>query len=422
MLVVALLSPILVIGGLEAIQRISDRNNGVIELASSDSSLVYAIRYSSTLIVLLVATLFNNLDFVITTFTPFSALQSASKSSGRNLFVNLVGEVPIVALYQCFRYRYFGTIFSMIAALLGSLLTILVSGLWEVDNQVAVSRSVIAEMKPWNLMWTNNSVNDNGAARLLNVIDFGGDVEPTTIWDGFVFPKIEEWYFAPASVSTQTRNSASQFEFTVDSLSPELVCTVASPESIRYDSVITTEKISQGTFIIDRVGAFHVSFQLPPICRLGPSRNSSNVTLGYMLPSSASDPTDIIGIVYDLDTDPIRNNSTTFNISSNELLDFTGCPSLGFIFGHFENATALPCSQKMRRVAMQVYYSGDPTLNVIDHQRPPFINTSALPEYATDSATGLQTYQYRIRAHLEENLIPHHNERSHGVSVFLTTY
>ncbi|KAI1739553.1 hypothetical protein F4680DRAFT_466377 [Xylaria scruposa] len=404
MLLMSLLFPIIVIAGLEVIQRISNSSNGVVELSNSDSSIVYATHYGSTLVVLLVATLFNNLDFVITTFTPFSALQSANKSSKRNLFVNLVGEVPIVALYQCLRYNYFGTTFSMIAALLGSILTIIVSGLWEVDNQVMVPRSIIAEMEPWNFLWANNSANDNGAARLLNVIDFGGDVEPTSIRGAFVVPKIEKWYFASTSVSGQAENSTSQFEFTINSLSPELVCTVATQESIYYNSVNISGSAGQGLIVLDTVEAFHASFQLPPACWLGPSRNSGNVTLDYLLPSSALDPASIIGKVYDLDTDPIPNNSTSFDVLSNRL-DSTGCPSLGFVFGHFEDATALLCSQKIRRMPMQVYYSGDPSLNAINHQRLLSIENSTSREYAIDTATGLQTYQYRIQKHLEENLV-----------------
>ena len=236
MLTLSFFSPLIVIAGLEVLQLISNAKNGVIGLINDNSDFIYyAIRYSSTLVIFLVATLFNNLDFTITTYTPFSALRSATTSSKRSILVNLIGKTPPVALYQCFQYQYFGTTLSMIAALLSSVLTIIVSGLWEIDNNVMMSTHIIAQTDSWNLTWLNNSENDNGAARLLNVIDFGGAIEPTSIWNDSVLANISQWSFAKNSAPSQA-NNMSDFEFAVHSLRPELVCTVASQENIRYNS------------------------------------------------------------------------------------------------------------------------------------------------------------------------------------------
>lgn len=398
MLTLIFLSPLIVIAGLEVFQMISNTNDGVVGLANGDSDLIsYATRYSSTLVILLVATLFNNLDFTITTFTPFSALRSATTSSEISVLVNLIGETPTVALSQCFRYRYFGTTLSMIAALIGSILTIIVSGLWKADNNVMMTTGIIAETDSWNLTWINNSANDNGAARLLSIIDNGGAVEPKSIWKDLVLPNIGKWSFATNAAFSEANNMTLDFEFTIHSLRPELVCTVASQEDIRSDTV-NFSGIHQMPNA-ETTPIKYASFQLPTACWTGSPRNSSTATLAYFGQG-------LNGLMYEIDAGPAESNSTLFDATSNQLLNSTGCPSLGFVFGYFENATALLCSQKIQKVPMQVSYQGDPSVNLIDPQRPPSVSNSTTPEYAIDPATGFPTHQYRIQEHLDIHLRP----------------
>lgn len=402
------LSPLIVIAGLEVFQMISNTNNGVVGLANGDYDLIsYATRYGSTLVILLVATLFNNLDFTITTFTPFSALLSATTSSEISILVNLIGETPTLALSQCFRYRYFGTTLSMIAALLGSILPIIVSGLWKADNKVMMSTGIIAETGSWNLTWTNSSGNDNGAARLLNTIDHGGAVEPKSIWEDLVLPNIAKWSFATNAAPSEANNMTSDFEFTIHSLRPELVFTVASQENIRYNSLnVSVNYTKLGLNYTEIVPVLYASFQLPTGCWTGSPRNSSTATLEVYPVSEAHRSGALVSVVYDIDAGPAESNSTLFDATSNQLLNSTGCPSLGFIFGYFENATALLCSQKIQEVPMQVSYQGDPLVNLIDPQRPPSVSNSTTPEYAIDPATGFPTHQYRIGGHLDGDLTP----------------
>ena len=425
MLTLSFFSPLIVIAGLEVLQSISNANNGVIGLTNDDSKFVYYIRYSSTLVILLVATLFNNLDFTITTYTPFGALRSATTSSKRSLLVNLIGETPPVALYQCFQYRYVGTTLSMIAALLSSVLTIIVSGLWEIDNKVMMSTHIFAETDSWNLTWPFNSKNDNGAARLLNAIDFGGASEPTSIWNDLVLAKISPWSFATLFSVLGEPNNIPDFEFSrwslqpelvfelsAHSLRPELVCKVASQENIRYNSSNVTG-YTHGSYY-NSVHEIQASFQLPKACWIGSPRNSSTVMLNYTSRNdrSSNHSIDLIGEVYDIDVGPAEDNSPLFDATSQKLLNSTGCPSLGFIFGQYENATALLCSQKIQKMPLQISYRGFMWDSVIDPQKPPSVSNSTTPEYATDPATGFPTYQYRIKDHLYNDMRPFKNQQA----------
>lgn len=375
----------------------------MIGLANDETDFVYyAIRYSSTLVILLVAALFNNLECTFTTYTPFSALRSATTSSKRSILVNLIGETPPVALYQSFLYRYFGTALSMIAALLSSILTTIVSGLWKMDNKVVMSTHIIAETDSWNLTWPDNSANDNGAARLLNMIHFGGAIVPTSIWNDSVLANIGQWSFATNSASS-VANNMSDFEFSIHSLRPELLCAAASQENIRYNSSnVTLLGYTYGSYYNIVPQEIQASFQLPTACWIGSPRNSSTVMLDYLSPNYGS--IDLIGDVYEIDAGPAEDDSTLFDATSQKLLNSTGCPSLDFIFGQYENATALLCSQKIQKMPMQISYRGNLSVNLIDPQKPPSVSNSTTPEYATNPATRFPTYQYRIQKHLYNDL------------------
>lgn len=179
LLFLAFALPILLIAILEALQRLSNAKEGVLSLDDGDSGLTsYVIRYASTLVILIVATLFNNLNFTITSLTPFSTLRWATHSTQASMLVSLLGNMPPVVLYRALRFRHFGTVLSVTSALLGSVLAIIVSGLWTADNQVMSRSEIVAEVDGWSWTWRNNSYNDNGAAALLNTIDYGGASQP----------------------------------------------------------------------------------------------------------------------------------------------------------------------------------------------------------------------------------------------------
>ncbi|KAF4629355.1 hypothetical protein G7Y89_g8793 [Cudoniella acicularis] len=63
----------------------SDRDEGVVNVSSDTSAASYAIRYSSTLAILLIATLFNALDFAVTSLTAYSVLRKGPPSASARL-------------------------------------------------------------------------------------------------------------------------------------------------------------------------------------------------------------------------------------------------------------------------------------------------------------------------------------------------
>lgn len=401
--------PLLVIAILELLQQSSNRNDGVAELHNGDSDAIsYVIRYGSILAALLVATLFNNLDFTIVTLTPFHALRFGKASARESISLNVVGQIPLVALFSCLRYKHFGTALSIFAAFVGSFLTIISSGLWVTDNQVLNSMNVKNDLgSSWDLTWSNNSANDAGASKLMNTLDFGGSHEPVGTWASFALPTLgktttDRENGEALDPANDDDNSLRRYVFDIDGLRPELDCTVCPKEGIRYDETSTSASIItdgvESPITSKSLGAY---FRLSANCRNIDSKNSSFVSLNYTFANDGNGEPSLIGKFYELNVSLARIGPAP---PAKQIPGSEGCPSVGILFGHFENITAVLCSQRIRSVPITVTYSGDPAASIPDAQHPPVVSDSGPPKYMIDASTGLSTFSYRVKKHFSDGL------------------
>jgi Protein of unknown function (DUF3433) len=141
-----LVLPTIAIACLEILWHFSQYDDSFMKVSSDNSADVYALRYSSTVIVLIIATFFNSLDFAIATLTPFSVLRSGCATSQRTMLFTILGDLPPVALYKAVRHRHFGAALSNVASSIGSVLTIIASGLWVMDNLVTIEKDPTATL------------------------------------------------------------------------------------------------------------------------------------------------------------------------------------------------------------------------------------------------------------------------------------
>jgi Protein of unknown function (DUF3433) len=129
MVVLTFGSPLAAIAALEVLHRVSNANTGLVDVFNSEDIALYLSRYTSAAVMLLIATNFNNLDFAVTSFAPFSLLRSGAMPAGRCLYFHLLGEMPPMALFQLLRTFHPGSAFSNLAGIIGSVLTVVASGL-----------------------------------------------------------------------------------------------------------------------------------------------------------------------------------------------------------------------------------------------------------------------------------------------------
>ncbi|KAI1745530.1 hypothetical protein F4680DRAFT_465470 [Xylaria scruposa] len=422
--IVTIALPIVVIIVLEILFQVSEQHRGLVD-TSVGSPSAYA-RYPTSLIALIVATMINSMDFTVTSFAPFAALRFGSPTAVRSgMLTNILGEIPVVALYQSLRNKQFGAALSTTAALVGSLLTVAASGLWVVDPSTTVATEIHSFMATsWDLRWENSSFNDGGAAAILSIIELGGLNSSNGISKDLVFPFLTKFYGVDKGKVTKPKLSNLTLE--VPALRPQLDCELVSPDSFQFEPVSSIHIQLSG--IID----------LPQGCSAGPDGNHSYATLDNTN-FTVEDGSKWIGWLLDLhvgpwDSDPSKRFGDLGEGAISERTGYEqpdnpyGCPSIVIMFAHLdpqkpstENITGLLCSQKVQQVQTRIVIRSDDTGRINPASlllKPAPVESTA--RYLTNGTDGIDSFNYRIEPHLESELVVFNDLtfQSEGLDVF----
>ncbi|KAI1750940.1 hypothetical protein F4782DRAFT_507331 [Xylaria castorea] len=414
--------PILTIGALEALYQQSAKNQGLADTVNNGPS--HYVQYFSALVLFVITSAFNSIDFAIMTFAPFSALHSDSSRSSVSKYspfhLNLIGHIPPLSLYKALRGRQYGAALSNVATIIGSILYVALAGLWVIEQVAFPTNVEILPATNWDLRWNNSLNDDGGAAIILNNIENGGSDMPEGIWKDLVFPDLDVLTLSNGLNST-TSNRAfpltpSSFTFDIPALRPELAC-----EAVHSDNV--TIEINDGARCIVNISAIH---SLPTGCHGGPRGDRGYTiietwTTGNMVYpwkcSGALQPT-LISQMMDLHMGPWDHEDSYFQEAGEGDIPSPpdnpdGCPSIAMIVGSFtshtdivkDNVTVLVCSQKMQKVQTRVALTLGDTGRVGRSTllSDPVVDESTA-EYLTNGTDGVDSFNYRIQLSLMNNL------------------
>ncbi|KAI6081703.1 hypothetical protein F4821DRAFT_18756 [Hypoxylon rubiginosum] len=417
MVLLTLLLPLFAIVALEILYQQSERNNGI---ADADNTAVYYVRYPSSIAALLIATLFDSLDFTISAFAPFNSLRSKAVSIKRGLVTNLLEVMPPVALFYALMDQYFGAVLSILAALVGSTLTIIVSGLWVVDPSVIISTEITATAtNTWDLSWPNSSYNDAAASEQLPGILANSSSTPPGIWDNLVFPDITDIIMSQEDMADHPKLNMSDpnaqksltYSLNLPALRPKLRCEPVT----KLDTEINDK---------DSTRTIRARYPLPHYCRGGPG---GNLTYGRMDIELRSDEA-WLGYFVDLHMGPWDENNPEYTEIKAGLLDMEtsvstdqpdnpdGCPSIGIIFGRteneyapIENLTGLYCFQEIQQVETSILFDYDGSsekqttikFGESNIRSPPLVNESTAV-LLTNGTQGIDSFHYRIIEHFAD--------------------
>lgn len=395
-----LISPLLVIAVLEVLQRVSDNNQGIADVTGSEDVAEYVSHYLSAFLMLLLATSINNFDSTITSFAPYSILRSGAAPASRSVDFILLGELAPVALFKSVAKRHFSSAFSNIGGIVGSVLTIVVSGLWTVDHSSLGTTDVsIPSANSFDVAWPRSSTDDSGGAELFNHIQHGSASIPTNVWENLVFPKVaEQWS------SAEPRN----FTLTVEALRPVLTCEVAADERIEIE--FFTDEDEHDWLTLRALPT------LPDDCQRGGSSGTSS----YANFSKRIEYYDFYdgywnGAFWDLHVGPWDSDSNSTFVEAGESIppnplqpdNPQGCPSVAVLWATTRgNATTaddvmgLICSQKIQSVMVNAIFDGSvdpPTLL----KSPPPVPDESTATFLTNGTSGLESFPYRFQPHID---------------------
>ncbi|EEH06198.1 conserved hypothetical protein [Histoplasma capsulatum G186AR] len=419
MLVLTFIMPMLAISALEIMQQFSNSNEGLMTIHSAKWK--YVPQYLCAVVAVVIATFYNNLDFTVAMFAPFEALRKGNVTAGRSIVTHLLGKIPLVALWDAVRGNHIGAISSTIAAFAASFLTIVISGLWNIDLSVLQSHSAVAyRTDNWNMALRNYSSNDGNAGLVLRLLRHHNLTTPPWTWNEFILPKIH--VDAPnARLGLVDRDeyvpkSPITYTFTLPALRPSLNCRLLTADDISLANSYGPGP-HQGTF--QTVTTAAVRAKLPPSClaTLPENVTIAEFNLTYLEVDGFSTGGGYVGSLFDLYLPPLdpAHLVDIWERQDNPI----GCPSIGIAFGYMRanhtsltNITAAICNQEIQKIPTEVTFAGDPNLGFVDHTNPPKYNNTRPIELLTNGTNGFSSFSFRVQKLLRPSLETHSKSTS----------
>ena len=383
--------PVVTIVVLEVIQHYSNKHDGLVSTGDPLASADALSNYLPAAFMMAVSVMFNSVGFTVILFAPYSALAKGNSPARRSVMSNYLGTIPVLGLLKAIVVHHWAACFAMTAAIVGSLLTIIVSGLYVSTSVPASSGVFIQQVDQFNLSWTNSVNNDSNAGNTFALIEKFNLSYPKFTYDELAFPTIQ--------ISDQNEAAQDVLQVQLPATRATLNCTVVPSQGV----TVSTSTSGSG-------GQVNVTVQapLPADCQFGGlGGNDPSVTFNNKFQMSALQTTlneSYGGVVLDLHVAPSFGDSLDFQsygdgAGSSESDNPPGCPSLGFIFGYFAigddtnvNTTALICSQLAEEVETETHFLL-PSLDLVPGN-PPTPDESTV-KYLVDQ-TGALPYRIQV--------------------------
>ena len=399
--------PLVVISVLEVLQWLSDRTAGVADLTNVPGvvSDIYT-RFLPSLLTLCIATLYNQLDFTFYSFAPFTALRSGGLAAKRAMTSSIGGRLPLHALLTCLRNSFWGAVCTGIAAFIGSVLTIVVSRLYIVQ-ELPVTRSVkLTRIDYFNTDWQNSSFNDNAAAAVLTLIEGESLDYPAFTYGDFAYPNMQlaNTTFLDSSLITDRVPIKAR----VPGIRASLNCTHV-PQS--GQTIVDRPKVPS-TAMYQWFKELSVNAPLPEKCRPAGVAGNHSWTMGFVYNGTEA----YVGRILDLHVQ--KPNQIGIGANNDEFPGYVdeegvpgdyndnapGCPSFAFTFGRITHnddseLTSMVCYQLLEEVQTNVVFNL-PDLE-ISAESPP-VPDEALATLLHSSNNGDTAFEFRPGYHLAD--------------------
>lgn len=397
MMICNIILPLVLIGLLEFLQRKSDSHQGIYTISDPNplTSSVY-IRFIPALVMLIVATSYNAVDFNILVLSPYNSMKDRSAPASRSVESSLVDMLPLVALWSAIRQRQYAAVFSSTAATIGSILAIIVSGLYTIELAPSYGAAVVQTTDSFNTSWANSATNDSSAAVLASLTESLNLPYPQSTYEELALP-------AFVLLNGTAIRGDSSLQVVSPALRASLNCSVMEKTAFNVTASYNPRLASSSASV-------DAKLPLPPSCLFGgPGGNLTYIDVNYRV--GFAENSSYIGKLLDLHVGPY-DAIQGFSFGESEPLAVKdnpfSCPSLAFIYGYIDierpantSVTTLLCYQQIQRLEANVTFEG-PSMS-ISTTDPPKPNEESI-DLVASSPEGHTTFSYRIQRHMEQSL------------------
>ena len=397
-LAIMLVLPLAFVGSLEAIQRVSDRKHGFVTVSDPSSQIIQLLpNVLSALAMFSIATMFNSLEFDISLLAPFVAMKHRVSVDVDGLMTTFLGRTPPMVLLVAFLKHHWPVLLSSSVALTGSLLTLVISGLYTFDTQSSTSISNVVQVDHFTPVWSQSALNDSAAAVIDSLTESTGLTFPAFTYNELAFPQIQSTPFLSNS------SSISLLQVQLPAVRSDLQCSILEASAFNFTA-------SFNTFIESASASYEARVPLSSACqRGGPSGNESFIEFDVSF--SMRSNTSYISKLVDLHVGPFDG---VLAESSDELEPTIqpdnppSCPTLAFIYGYADalnptqsTTTTFICYQHLSQLLTNTTFTLHNTSISTLHPPTPLESTTT----PLSNAQNLTTFPFRIQRHFDSTFI-----------------
>ncbi|ETN39166.1 uncharacterized protein HMPREF1541_05389 [Cyphellophora europaea CBS 101466] len=401
MVALTLVLPVLTIATLEGVHQASlKRPQGTIVLIDEDdaSSALVWLRTVPALTMLLIATLFNSIDFNIALLGPLSALKMRSMSVPRFPDRSFVGDLPPVTLWRAARLHLWPVAASTTAALVGSVLTIVISGLFTFDPASEARIVDLPKIEGFDTTTKSALIDPADAAALCSLLESSNLSYPINTYAEFVFPSL-------GSTEDLDETGSAVLDLNIPALRASLGCVALASDAVNI-TVTANPRINAASV------SLNARARLPEGCqRGGPDGTLPFIEIPFSQQISGTTNESYVGKLLSLHVGPYNSpiEGSVGETAPNQPDNPPGCPSLALIYGHVDlissptpNLTTLVCTQHLQSLASHTFLTAtqrilNTTLLSADPDVEPF-----LPASPTDP--NITAFPFRIQQPLDQTL------------------
>jgi Protein of unknown function (DUF3433) len=256
---ITLLMPLIFIVALEVLLRYSNKHQGLIDL-QPDSRYQYTWLFGPTLLLVLVATLFNMLDFEIENIHPFQKLRRSAATARSSILNNPLSKLNPYVLWGAIRSRDLALGVAAFSVMLAPFLPIIASGLYTIQNIGRYQRVQVQQIDWFQNLSLSAQISNFQVGLFPALIGQQNLTYPQWTYNEIVLPKIKLVPLEP-TVGTENVENTALVMLQVPVIRGAMNCSVL-PESRINKTRTRISKTTDTTFL-------HINFDAGPNCKTG---------------------------------------------------------------------------------------------------------------------------------------------------------
>ncbi|KAI9147480.1 hypothetical protein HJFPF1_12505 [Paramyrothecium foliicola] len=264
------LLPVAATVALEILQRESDKNEGIMDLAADRTTLFTT--YIPAAAALCIASMYSSMEFVVAISAPFVAMKNGGATCTKSIDLSFTRKLLPRAFYLAIKSRHFGVAMALGASFIGGFLTIVISGLY---RPVEIPQFAQVQLNQQDVFHVNKSLihtwtDDVRLRRPL--LEYAGIEYSKDIYQDLVFNHWKE----PSDFS-DVASSDNILKTRLPATRAQLNCTPISMKENHYN---LTARISRAY-----LETVDVNLNLPAAdwCGVPPPRNSTSESISRYL-------------------------------------------------------------------------------------------------------------------------------------------